>query len=131
MLDRAISKTIASIFPFWEKFNAEMKINFLTQSNSISLPAGQFICLEGDMCNQLPVIISGSVRVYKIGESGREITLYHLERGDSCIMTASCIVSQKSFPAFAVSETEVEAITIPANVLREWVRDDPSWQEYI
>jgi CRP/FNR family transcriptional regulator len=131
MINQEIAKTIASIFPSWEKFNTAMKMDFLTQSNSICLPAGQFICLEGDICNHLPIIISGSARVYKIGESGREITLYHLERGDSCIMTASCIVSQKNFPAFAVSETEVEAITIPASILREWVKDNSCWQEYI
>lgn len=83
------------------------------------------------MCHHLPLVISGSVRVYKIGESGREITLYHLEQGDSCIMTASCIISQKVFPAFAVTETEVEAIIVPAHSLREWIKHNPVWQEYI
>lgn len=131
MIDRAIAKNIEAIFPVWEKLDIEMKENLLTQGKHISLLADQFICLEGDLCNQLPIIISGSVRIYKIGESGREITLYHLEQGDSCIMTASCIISQKKFPAFAISETEVEAIIIPANKLREWVRYNPPWQEYI
>lgn len=95
------------------------------------MPAGHFVCLEGDLCNHLPLVISGSVRVYKIGESGREITLYHLERGDSCILTASSIISQKVFPAFAVTETEVEAFVIRANSLKEWVMHDQIWQEYI
>lgn len=131
MINKAIAKTIASMFPVWEKLNIETKKDFLTQSQHISLSAGQFICLEGDVCNHLPLVISGNIRVYKIGESGREITLYHLDPGDSCIMTASCIVSQKVFPAFAVTETEVEAIIIPASSLREWVTHNPVWQEYI
>ena len=130
-MNQAIVETIASVFPFWHKLAPETKRDFLTQSQHISLPAERFIALEGDVCNHLPLVISGSVRVYKIGESGREITLYHLDRGDSCIMTASSIISQKVFPAFAVTETEVEAITIPANSLKQWVEQNPVWQEYI
>ncbi len=130
-MNEANTKTIGSLFPFWEKLDIETKKDFLAQGQYISLPVGQFICLEGDICNHLPLIISGNVRIYKIGANGREITLYHLGQGDSCIMTASCIISQKVFPAFAVAETEVEAFTIPANSLREWVRYNPIWQEYI
>lgn len=130
-MNKATVETIASVFPFWQKLSLETKTDFLTQSQHISLSANRFVCLEGDMCNHLPLVISGSVRVYKIGENGREITLYHLGRGDGCIMTASSIISQKVFPAFAVTETEVEAITIPANSLKEWVKRNPVWQEYI
>ncbi|MEM8780176.1 MAG: Crp/Fnr family transcriptional regulator [Cyanobacteria bacterium P01_G01_bin.49] len=130
-MNKAISKTIASIFPFWKKLDTKTQKDFLSQGQYISLSVGEFICLEGDICHHLPLVISGSVRVYKIGENGREITLYHLVQGDSCILTASCIISQKIFPAFAITETEVEAFVIPANTLREWVTHNPIWQEYL
>ena len=120
-----------SSFPFWSKLNTQDQKDLLTYGQKVNLSAEQFICLEGDFCQHLPLVISGSVRVYKIGETGREITLYHLEPGDSCIMTASCILSQKEFPAFAVTETEVEAFTIPAHNLREWVKQNTVWQDYI
>jgi len=131
MLDQTIAKTISDLFPFWSELDSDTKTDFLNQSQHIHLSTDHFICLEGDVCHHLPLVILGSVRVYKIGESGREITLYHLEQGDSCIMTASCIISQKVFPAFAVTETKVEAIIVPANSLREWVKHNPVWQAYI
>ncbi|MGB3639038.1 MAG: Crp/Fnr family transcriptional regulator [Rivularia sp. (in: cyanobacteria)] len=130
-MNKSIAKTIFSTFPFLEQLDTQIKTDLLSQAQQVTLSAGQFICLEGDFCNHLPLVISGSVRIYKIGESGREITLYHLEQGDSCIMTASCIISKKSFPAFAIAETEVEAIIIPANSLRKWVTHSPTWQNYI
>lgn len=130
-MKNAIAETIADLFPFWHKLDSNSKSDFLNQGQYVNLPGGQFICLEGDLCHHLPLVISGNVRVYKIGESGREITLYHLEPGDSCIMTASCIISHKVFPAFAVCETEVEAFTIPATSLRQWIAYNPLWQEYI
>ena len=120
-----------SAFPFWTELDAQAQQDLLTCGQKVCLPAGKFICLEGDFCQHLPLVFSGSVRVYKIGETGREITLYHLGKGDSCIMTASCIMSQKEFPAFAITETEVEAFTIPAHNLRQWVEHNPIWQNYI
>jgi CRP/FNR family transcriptional regulator len=75
--------------------------------------------------------LSGTVRVYKIGESGREITLYRIEENDSCILTASCILSQIRFPALAVVEREVRAALIPAPVLREWIKKYDGWQRYV
>lgn len=120
-----------SAFPFWTELDAQAQKDLLTCGHKVCLSADEFICLEGDFCQHLPLVFSGSVRVYKIGGTGREITLYHLVKGDSCIMTASCIMSQKEFPAFAITETEVEAFTIPANNLREWVEHNPIWQDYI
>ncbi|MGB3694647.1 MAG: cyclic nucleotide-binding domain-containing protein [Spirulinaceae cyanobacterium] len=81
-MNKASAKIIASTFPFWEKLDTETKTDFLTQSQLLTLSPNQFVCLEGDFCNLLPLVISGSVRIYKIGESGREITLYHLGKGD-------------------------------------------------
>ncbi|NEN91318.1 MAG: Crp/Fnr family transcriptional regulator [Okeania sp. SIO3H1] len=130
-MNKAIAQTIGSTFPFWENLDYEAKKKLLTNVKKISFSPSQFVCLEGDICHHLPLIISGNVRVYKIGESGREITLYHLEKGDSCIMTASCIISKKVFPAFAIAETEVEALIIPANSLKKWVTHNTIWQEYI
>ena len=130
-MNQALTETIARIFPVWKKLAPKAKADLLAQGQSVKLLAGKFICMEGDTCDHLPILISGNARVYKIGASGREITLYHLDQGDSCIITASCIISQEVFPAFAIAETELEALIIPANTLREWVKYNVIWQEYI
>ncbi len=125
------NETIFATFPFLEKLSDKEKNAFLTQVQPTNLAKDRSIYLEGDCCHSLPLIISGSVRIYKLGENGREITLYHLGKGDSCILTASCIMSQKDFPAFAVTETDVEVITIPADSLRTWIMHNSIWQAYI
>jgi CRP/FNR family transcriptional regulator len=71
------------------------------------------------------------VRVYKIGETGREITLYRFGHGESCILTANAILSQQSFPAIATVEQEAEAMMIPAEAFRDWVRRYDLWREYV
>ena len=96
----------------------------------VKLPPGQHICMEGSHCSSLALVLSGTARVYKLGESGKEITLYRVEAGESCVLTLSCIASGKSFPAFAISETDVEAIVIPTSKVRSWMEQQPSWRDY-
>lgn len=132
MLDRdSLLQTLFSTFEFFPQLSNQEQESFLLQAKLVKLRPGRFICLEGDICQHLPLILSGGIRIYKIGENGREITLYRLGKGDSCIMTASCILSQNNFPAIGVTENDVEAIMIPASTIRDWMVQNPIWQNYI
>jgi len=95
------------------------------------IPAGQDVFIEGDKVDAIALLISGEVRVYKIGETGREITLYRFGNGQSCILTANAILSRKNFPAVATVEKEAEAVMIPADSFREWVRRHDLWREFV
>jgi CRP/FNR family transcriptional regulator len=92
---------------------------------------GRDVFIEGDRVDAIALLISGVVRVYKIGEMGREITLYRFGNGESCILTANAILNQKTFPAVAVVESEAEAVMIPADTFREWVRRYDFWREFV
>jgi len=95
------------------------------------IPVGHDVFLEGDQVDAIALLISGVVRVYKIGETGREITLYRFGHGESCILTANAILSQKSFPAIATVEQEAEAVMIPADKFRDWVKRYDAWREFV
>lgn len=104
---------------------------FIQQVSVARIPQGQFVCWEGDVCGQLAIVLSGTVRVFKTGENGREITLYRIEKNDSCVLTASCILSQSAFPAQAIVEEDVRAVLIPANTLKSWVKHYDIWRNYV
>ena len=87
--------------------------------------------VEGDSADTIALLISGVVRVYKIGETGREITLYRFGQGQSCILTANAILNNKSFPAIATVEQDAEAIIIPAADFRDWVNRYDLWREFV
>ncbi|MFM8424511.1 MAG: Crp/Fnr family transcriptional regulator, partial [Chloroflexota bacterium] len=95
------------------------------------IPAGHDVFLEGDRVEATALLISGVVRVYKIGETGREITLYRFGNGSSCILTANAILSQNTFPAIATVEQDAEAVMIPANVFRDWVKRYDLWRDFV
>ena len=87
--------------------------------------------MEGDEAEAIAVLLSGSVRVYKISETGREITLYRFGHGESCILTANAILNQKTFPAIATIEADAEAVMIPAEVFRDWIKRFDAWREFV
>ncbi len=95
------------------------------------IPTGRDIFGEGDQADVIAFLLSGVVRVYKIGETGREITLYRFGLGESCILTANAILSQQTFPAIASVEEEADAVLIPADAFRDWVRRYEPWREFV
>ena len=95
------------------------------------IPAGKDVFVEGDQPDGIAMVLTGVVRVYKIADTGREITLYRFGHGEYCILTANAILSRKSFPAIATVEKDVEAVVIPADVFRDWVNRFDHWREFI
>ena len=126
-----LKEKVFSLFPVFGKAGKDVQAELLEHTTLVRIPTHQFICLEGNKCSGIPLVLEGRARVYKLSESGREITLYRVEPGDSCILTASCIMSGVEFPAFVATETEVEAIVIPAATLQRWVNQYPVWREFL
>ena len=67
----------------------------------------------------------------RLDQNGREITLYRVEHGHGCVLTASCILGGSGFPASAVVETEATGSAVPADRFRAWVGGHPFWREYV
>ena len=129
--DEILFKLAVEDLEFLNYPEPDIKSAFRKYALRKSIPKGQFISLEGDSCNYMAIVLSGRVRVYKVGETGREITLYHLEKGEGCILTASCILSKKNFPAISIADENVEVLIIPSQVFREWMDKYESWRDYI
>ncbi len=98
------SVTIEQFLAVFPVFRAERTL-FLNQllSTGITKEFSQDSSLyfEGDRCAGIGFLLSGEIRVFKIGESGREITLYDIFPGETCILNASCLLSNQSYPAHA------------------------------
>ncbi len=90
---------------------------------SVAFSAGDAIYRPGDPARGWIVIESGRVKVSLTADTGREITLYRIEAGESCILTTSALLSGETMFAEAVAETDVRARLLP-NSLFERLMDD-------
>jgi len=122
---------IARVLPILEHADPGLLREFQQKAFYARIPQGHDVFVEGDRADAIALLISGVVRVYKIGETGREITLYRFGNGESCILTANAILSQENFPAIATVEKEAEAVMVPAEVFRDWVRRYDLWREFV
>jgi len=126
-----LSHHLKDIIPFFISVNEKIERDFSEIAVAQYFRKGTFISMEGDSCNYFPIIKSGIIRVYKVGNKGQEITLYRINSGESCILTISCLLAQNKFPAIAVVEEDSEVLLVPAATLREWIRKYEIWAEYI
>jgi len=121
MTAATISATdFTTIFPKFRQYTA-LTTHLLTLARRQSFPAGKQLYWEGDSCSGIALLLSGSIRVYKCGENGREITLYEIGPGETCILNASCVLGTNVYPANAVTARAGEMVVIPALDFRQLV----------
>lgn len=131
MIDQERFDQLARTLPILRQVDAELAREIREASTLARIPAGQDVFVPGDSVDSIPLLISGSVRVYQIGETGREVTLYRFRPGESCVLTANSILSAQLFPAIATVEEDAEALMVPAEAFGRWVREHDIWREFV
>jgi CRP/FNR family transcriptional regulator len=122
---------IMDTFPILQRASAQVIYEFQQNTFLASYPKSKEVFAEGGRASTLPLLLSGSILVYKTGKTGREITLYRLASGDSCTLTANAIINHQPFHANAVVEHAAEAVLVPEQVLCNWMARHSFWREYI
>ncbi|MCC3245686.1 Crp/Fnr family transcriptional regulator [Methylocystis sp. WRRC1] len=79
------------------------------------IPRGAVLFRPGDQCVQFPLVVSGTVRIQRVTESGREIVLYRVGANETCILTTASLISDDAYAAEGVAETDVVAYIVPAD----------------
>ena len=131
MLDKNHFERISKALPILQTAAPQIKRDFINFAYYAKIPAGRQIFAEGDKVDGIALLMSGVVRVYKIGGTGREITLYRFGEGESCVITANAILHQLDFPAIAIVEQDAEAVMIPAEIFSDWVRRYDPWRDFV
>jgi CRP/FNR family transcriptional regulator len=131
MITQEQFQRISQALPVLGRAAPDLAREFTQAAFYARIPAGKDVFVEGDQVDAIALLLSGVVRVYKIGETGREITLYRFGMGESCILTANAILSHKLFPAIAVVEQDAEAVMIPSDAFRDWVHRYDLWRGFV
>ncbi|MFM6976586.1 MAG: Crp/Fnr family transcriptional regulator [Sphingobacteriaceae bacterium] len=92
---------------------------------------GELIMDYGKYVRMMPIVISGTIKVYRHDDKEKEILLYYLSSSESCSMAYNCCMEAKKSEVKAVAEDQVSLIAIPHQKLDEWLCKYPSWKRYI
>jgi CRP/FNR family transcriptional regulator len=109
--------------PAWRRVAATAQV--------IHLPAGQVAFRPGDVCENYLMVASGTIRVQKVAENGREIVLYRVEPGETCVLTTSCLLGGARYPAEGITEGAVEAAVLPIARFHEAVAASDGFRRFV
>lgn len=126
-----LTNTILRLFPNLNDAIDKDGINILKNSQQITIPEGTTLFHQGDPCLNYLLIISGSVKVFTRAENGREIVLYHISSGGSCVLTTSCLIASDDYPAEGVTETDIVALAIPKTVFEHYMNESLAFQKQV
>jgi CRP/FNR family transcriptional regulator len=101
------------------------------RATRVQAPAASFVFQTGEHARAYLLVLSGSVRVQRLGETGREIVLYRVEAGESCVLTTAGLLSGGTYEAEARTEGEVEALALPAEVFHTLLDENASFRNFV
>jgi CRP/FNR family transcriptional regulator len=94
-------------------------------------PPDAVIIEENDYIKNVPIVLSGSIKVFKQDEDGREILLYYINPGESCVMSFLGAACNGTSKIRAVVEEQAEVLILPVHKAIDLIRDNPAWLEFI
>lgn len=118
-------------FPGLGALPADLLATLTLTSRVVSLPQNAVIFGPGQMPAGYLLLLSGSVRVQQVSESGREIVLYRVAPGESCAVTTACLIGEDAYQAEAVAETAVEAVAIPRETFDLLIARSPDFRRFV
>lgn len=77
------------------------------------VPAGALLFDDRQACEGFPFVVEGSVRVVKCAPNGRELPLYRVTPGETCIISSSCLLGQEDYNARGIAETDTVLLMLP------------------
>ncbi len=91
----------------------------------------EVILRESSYIKAIPIVLQGSLRVMRTEEDGRELLLYYIKAGESCIMSFLGGIHDDTSKINAVAEEKTELLLIPIDKISLLVKDFPEWLDYI
>lgn len=108
----------------------ELKEEIIQESKISTFRKGDVIVREGEYVKVLPIVISGAIRVFQTSEE-REILLYYVDPGQTCMMSLSACFFNNESPSQAIAVTDTTILAIPTPFITKWQKKYSSWNHFV
>jgi CRP/FNR family transcriptional regulator len=131
MPDQELIKRWLAAFPGLPELDPEHREEMLKSIQFNRLSGGDIAYRQGQHCHAYVMCIDGRTRVFKTSESGREILLYQVGPGQTCVLTTSCLMAGSPFPAESTAETDVLLAALPASVFNRLMTSSVPFRQFV
>lgn len=122
--------TLAALYPVVEQLPEGLRTRLIETMVSMTAPAGAVLFDERQSCQGFPFVLSGSIRVVKLAANGRELPLYKVLPGESCIITSSCLLGRSDYNARGLAESETHLAMLPRSLFDE-LMGEPVFRNFV
>jgi len=110
---------------------ADIRADLVRGSQIVRVPAGTQVFEPGQSADRLLLLLDGTVRVQQRSETGREVFLYRVHAGESCVLTTASMLAFENYSADGIAETDVTAVAIPRATFDELVGRSKVFREFV
>ena len=121
---------LAGLYPVLDALPAPLRARLESESQSMTVPAGAVLFDDRQPCQGFPFVLSGGIRVLKLAANGRELPLYRVLPGESCIITSSCLLGRSDYNARGVAETETALVFMPRALFDDLI-EQPAFRDFV
>lgn len=118
-----------------ETFNAHFEQPLIDEilevGKLVEVPAGEIIMDIGQYIRNIPLLLSGVIKVLREDGEGDELLLYYLEQGETCSVTMACCMGQTKSEIRAITETDAKIVMVPVQKMEEWMAKYKGWRNYV
>lgn len=117
--------------PFWDDLSEKEKRQMARSASFYTFAEGAWIGGFQDACMGMVHILQGAVRVYITSAEGREITLFHINEGENCILSAACAIGGLSLDVQLMAEQETGLLAVHAGTVQDLMSENLSVRCYV
>ncbi|MDP1605965.1 MAG: Crp/Fnr family transcriptional regulator [Rhodocyclaceae bacterium] len=117
--------TLNELYPVLQTVPLPLQVRLASEARQMEAPAGTVLFDERQSCQGFPLVISGAIRVAKLAANGRELPLYRVLPGESCIITSSCLLGHIDYNARGVAEGDTTLMLLPRPLFDDLLAQAP------
>lgn len=125
------SSTLAARVPGLDAWSPSLAAEVDAGAMAVARAMGAGLFDEGSPCAGMLVLTEGTVRVSRASGDGRELLLYRVRPGDTCVLTLGCLLGRTSYPARGVAETDVRGVYLPASLFARLTEASPAFRDFV
>ncbi|MCI4662021.1 MAG: Crp/Fnr family transcriptional regulator [Neomegalonema sp.] len=100
-------------------------------SQLVRIAAGTEIFAPGKHAEHMVLLLEGTVRVLQSAENGREIVLYRVQAGETCVLTTATLLAYGDYEASGITETDITAVLVPGRVFEDLLARSAIFRRFI
>ncbi|MCZ4305111.1 Crp/Fnr family transcriptional regulator [Zoogloeaceae bacterium G21618-S1] len=121
---------LADRYPVLSELPPAVRDTVMARLHTMQVPAGTVLFDDHQACEGFPFVVRGSIRVIKASASGRELPLYRVAPGETCVISSSCLLGHEDYNARGIAETDTELVLLPKAVFDELLAE-PAFRRFV